>query len=326
MPDNQFCAPASDRSDTAVRGGGIVKRLEGIFLLLLYFFLGVSALFAQAQPSPNQSPSPNLTRAPAEIILPPGTRIELNLIRALWAVSAKSGDQVYAEVSFPVVAAGSVAIPAGVYVQGEVTDVTRPTRRSNRAEIDVLFSKIIFANGYTVVLPGGGDPPVSSSAAAEAVPGASLSAIKVQASLRNDLLLDNGAQVELTLESSLALNAARVAASLPLERAPQPSQFQSASRCRYIPGSPGTPGTSDTVIPGTPGTPSQTIPGGPGMPDTVIPGTPGTPPTVIPGTPGTPGSPGIACPPAPLVLSSDPITPKNAAKNQPPTSQLMGTN
>ena len=242
------------------------------------------------------------------------------VVRPVWALSAKVGDPLYAQVSFPVVTNNRVAIPAGAYVLGTIEGVTRPTRRTNHGEVDILFSKIILANGYTQVLPGGAAEP---SAVAASVQGASLSAVKVQVTTANDLLLDNGTGIEMTLQAPLVLNASEVAQAIPLEHAPQPQLFKSATQCRYIPGSPGTPGTpgtSDTVIPGTPGTPSTTIPGGPGMPDITIPGTPATPDTVIPGTPGTPGTPdtpGIACPPAPLVLSSDPIAPKS----QSPTSQ-----
>jgi len=243
------------------------------------------------------------------------------VIRPVWAISAKAGDSVFAQVSFPAVVDDRVAIPAGAYVLGTIEDVTRPARRTNRGEIDILFSKIILANGYTVELPGAASAAVDSSApTADNAPGASLIAIKLQVSVANDLLLDNGTQVEMTLEAPLVLNADEVAQDIPLERAPQPAQFKSASMCRYLPGSPGTPGTSDTVIPGTPGTPSTTIPGGPGMPDTTIPGTPGTPPTVIPGTPGTPGTPGIGCPPAPLVISCAPIVQNKASANSQPAA------
>jgi hypothetical protein len=249
----------------------------------------------------------------------------LAVLRPVWAISAKAGDPFYAQVSFPAVANNRVAIPAGAYVLGTIEGVTRPTRRTNRGEVDVLFTKIILADGYTVELPGASAAAAGAMAAA-GTQGASLSAVKVQATTANDLLLDNGAGIELTLEAPLALNASEVAQAVPLERAPQPQLFKSATLCRYIPGSPGTPGTPgtpDTVIPGTPGTPSTTIPGGPGMPDTVIPGTPATPDTVIPGTPGTPGTPdtpGIACPPAPLVLSSDPISPKNQSSTSQPVA------
>jgi len=234
----------------------------------------------------------------------------MSVIRPVWSMSAKAGDPLYAQVSFPSVTGDRIAIPAGAYVLGTIESVTRPTRKTNRAEIDALFTKIIFANGYTLQLPGGaGTPNEASATAAADTPGESLIAIKIQVSLANDLLLDNGTQVEMTLEAPLELNESEIAQDIPLEHPLQPQQFKSATMCRFVAGDPGTPGTSDTVIPGTPGTPSTTIPGGPGMPDITIPGTPGTPQQVIPGTPGTPGTPGVTCPPAPLVISSTPIAP-----------------
>ena len=283
-------------------------------LLSVAFCFGASISAAQSQPSPAQ-----LAASQSSITLPPGTKIQLAVVRPVWAVSAKPGDSFYAQVSFPAVAGDRVAIPAGAYVLGTIEDVTRPKRRTNRAEIDVLFTKIIFANGYTVILPGGTAAAIAPAGSA-ALPGTppdqaeTVIAIAIQVSIANDLLLDNGAQVEMKLAAPLALNPAEIAQAIPMERAPIPSQFKSATRCRYIPG---TPGTSDTVIPGSPGTPSTTIPGGPGMPDTVIPGTPATPPTVNPGSPGTPG---IACPPAPLVISSAPIAPGKPAQTPQPAA------
>jgi hypothetical protein len=133
----------------------------------------------------------------------------------------------------------------------------------------------------------------------------------------NDLLLDNGAEVEMTLGAPLQLNAKQVAQSIPLSRLPQPGQLKSATTCRNVPGSPGTQGTSDTVIPGSPGTPDTVIPRGPGMPDTVIPGTPATPDTVIPGSPGTSGTPDYICPATPLVISSTPVNNQPTQSSQP---------
>jgi hypothetical protein len=114
----------------------------------------------------------------------------------------------------------------------------------------------------------------------------------------SDVLLDNGSQIEMVLQVPLRLNAVKVAAAVRQSKARPPFQFKSATRCRPIPATAGTP---DTVIPGTPGTPPTVIPGGPGMPDTVIPGTPGTPSTVVPGVAGTPAVP---CPGPPVVASN----------------------
>jgi len=240
----------------------------------------------------------------------------------VWAQSAKDGDTIYAQTSFPTVAGGGMAIPAGTYVEGTIESVTRPTRKFDRAEIQVLFTKIIFANGYTVELPGGGSPIQESAAVAapgQTPPGQgeTLIAITIQVTPANDLLLDNGAEVEMTLGAPLQLDTKQVAQSIPLSHTPQPGQLKSATLCRNIPGSPGTPGTPDTVIPGSPGTPSITIPGGPGMPDITIPGTPATPDTVIPGSPGTPDDPGYTCPAKPLVISSTPVNNQSTQSSQP---------
>jgi hypothetical protein len=214
-----------------------------------------------------------------------GTKVEMAVIRPQWAKTAAVGDAVYAQTIFPVIGDGRIAIPAGSYVLGKVLALTKPTRRNNHAEIQVEFDQLSLANGYTVELKQAGVVPASK--------------LIVQVAPWNDLLLDNGAQIEMILPSAIGVDPVRVAQAIPLSRPPVPGSFVSATTCRYVPG---TQGTADTTIPGTPGTPPTVIPGGPGMPPTVIPGTPGTSPTTIH---GSPGSPGVRCPAAPLVVSSD---------------------
>ncbi len=289
-----------------------MRRFEAALLSISLLGFPVSGSAIQNQSTLTQ-PSP--ASAPTSITLPAGTKIELVVTRPEWAQSAKDGDTVYAQTSFPTIAGKGMAIPAGTFVQGTIKDVTRPTRKFYRAEIQVLFSKIIFANGYTVELPGA--TSAMQSPAANPAPGATLIAITIQVTPANDLLLDNGAEVEMTLGAPLQLDTKQVAESIPLSRAPQPGQLKSATTCRNIPGSPGTSGSPDTVIPGTPGTPDTVIPGGPGMPDTVIPGTPSTPDTVIPGSPGVSGTPDYICPARPLVISCTPVV----ENKQPQTPQ-----
>ncbi len=247
--------------------------------------------------------------------LPAGTRIELAVTAPVWARAAKAGDALYTQVDFPVIAGKSTAVPAGTYVQGTILSIARPSRFKGRAQIQALFTTVIFANGYAVLLPGfaaAASParPVTDSlqtprALSPFAP--TVMELTVNVSSSNDLLLDNGTQFDITLASPLSLDAKQVAAAIPLSRAVDLGKFKSATLCRPTPGAPGSPGTPDTVIPGSPGTPDTTIPGGPGMPDTVIPGTPSTPPTVISGSPGTPGFPGRDCPGPPIVISSVPI-------------------
>lgn len=261
-----------------------------------------------AAPLQSDSPQAGLTGAGAAVILPAQTKVELSLTIPVWASTAKQGDPIYAQTNFPVTSGNSIAIPAGTWVEGRIEAVTKPTRKLSRAELQILFTKIIFANGYAIALP-------YFTAALQAAPGqnrATAVNVAVQASTWNDLLLDNGAQIEMTLAEPLALDARQVANAIPLSHAPAPGNFKSATLCRPTAGSPGSPGTPDTVIPGSPGTPSITIPGGPGMPDTTIPGSPATPDTVISGMSGTPGTAGTVCPAAPVVISSTPVAMKPA--------------
>ena len=278
------------------------------FVILLSALALVWKVAGVAATSQSGSPQTSSAGAAPSITLPPGTRVELAIIVPVWSQKARLGDPVYTQTYFPVATGGSVAIPAGTWVQGRIESVQLPTRKVRRAELQVLFTKIIFANGYTLSLPA---PPNQSLTAAQQATAdgsaATAATITVEATTSNDLLLDNGAQIEMTLAAPLTLDTSQIASAIPLSRPPEPGKFKSATLCRPTPGSPGTPGSPDTVIPGSPGTPSITIPGAPGMPDTVIPGTPATPDTVIPGSPGFPGTPGSVCPAAPIVISSVPV-------------------
>jgi len=269
-----------------------------------------------------QSPTERVPEEPgsAVITLPAGTHIELALTAPVWSKSTGPGHPLYAQTDFPVVSGNRVAIPPGTFVEGTIESIVRPTWRTSRAQIQVLFNKIIFANGYVISLPAPTLPgaPGDGSGASTGYPPPPPTAvtINIEVSAANDLLLDNGAEIEMTLATPVSLDAAQVANAIPKTRAPEPGKFKAATLCRPtpgLPGTPGTPGTSDTVIPGSPGTPDVTIPGGPGRPSTTIPGTPATPPTVIPGTPGTPGTPGFpgtVCPAPPMVVSSVPLVMK----------------
>jgi hypothetical protein len=210
------------------------------------------------------------------ITVPSETRIQLVLMRAVLMRSAAVGDQIYAVTAFPVAISGQMGIPAGTYTQGSIDALTRPTWKSARAEFQMHFTKLVFANGYVVQLP----------------PDGAASTAYVQVSFTSDILMDNGSPLELVLQNPLSLDSQQIAAAARVSKPPQFTQFKSASRC--FPTS-GTPGTSDTVIPGTSPT---IIPGAPGFPDTII---PGTSPTIIPGTPGTSGT---SCPAPPIVSST----------------------
>ena len=83
----------------------------------------------QMAPPPAQSlPALAAQNAPApsaqSIVVPTGTAIQLTLMSAVKSKSTKPGDTVRAVVAFPVTIGTQLAIPAGTYVEGEVSQVT----------------------------------------------------------------------------------------------------------------------------------------------------------------------------------------------------------
>jgi type IV secretion system protein VirB10 len=99
-------------------------------------------------------PAPAAATTSKELTIPAGTKVPLALKHAISTKSAKEGDVVYAETTFPVVLNNRVLIPAGTYVQGKINHVQRAGRIKGRAEVLMHFTTLIYPSGYTVMLPG----------------------------------------------------------------------------------------------------------------------------------------------------------------------------
>jgi len=128
-------------------------------------FIGAAIPVASAQdPASQAAAAPVPPPPPPEVaaeqanhkiyIVPAGTKVLLQLRSAINTKSAKPGDGVYLDSSFPVVVGNRVMIPAGVYVQGVVDRVQRAGRVSGRSQLDMHFTSIIFPNGSVVEIPG----------------------------------------------------------------------------------------------------------------------------------------------------------------------------
>ena len=108
---------------------------------------------ATSKPAGNGSAQP----APAvssKLTIPSGTKVPLALKQAISTKTAKEGDPVYCETTFPFVVDDKIVIPAGTYVQGKITRIQRPGRVKGRAELLMHFTSMIYPSGYTVMLPG----------------------------------------------------------------------------------------------------------------------------------------------------------------------------
>jgi type IV secretion system protein VirB10 len=126
--------------------------------------------FAQGtSPSTRNSDAAGSAAANREaLVIPAGTQVPLSLRQAISTKTAKEGDPVYAETTFPVVVDNRILVPTGTYVQGKISHIQRGGHIKGRAELLIHFTSLIYPNGYTVVLPG----------AVENVPGAEKSTVK----------------------------------------------------------------------------------------------------------------------------------------------------
>jgi hypothetical protein len=115
---------------------------------------GSSAGAASAEAGNTTVPAliPISRNANARIEVPSGTHIPLVLHNAISTRSARPGDPVYFETLFPVMIDGRVAIPAGSYVSGEVTESKRPGRVKGRGELMIRLKTLILPNAYMVDL------------------------------------------------------------------------------------------------------------------------------------------------------------------------------
>jgi type IV secretion system protein VirB10 len=100
-----------------------------------------------AGPAPTPAPGPG-----TKIEVPGGTHFPLVLHNAISTRSTRAGDPVYFETLSPVMVDGRVVIPAGTYVNGEVTESKRPGRVKGRGELMVKLNTMILPNGYMVNL------------------------------------------------------------------------------------------------------------------------------------------------------------------------------
>jgi len=117
------------------------------------------AAAAPAQPPASASPAANpatpstsasSASAPKYYVVPKGTQLPLVLHTAISTRGAHVGDRVYLETLYPIVIDSHILIPAGSYVDGEVTEVKRPGKVHGTAELGIRLNHLILPNAYDV--------------------------------------------------------------------------------------------------------------------------------------------------------------------------------
>lgn len=101
-------------------------------------------------PAPSPSDASPAPPDNSRVTMPVGTRIPLVLTRDLNSNDVHAGDQVFAQVSTPVMVGDQVAVPAGTFVRGKVEKLTR---NGTRAELFMQTASLVM--GGEVVSLGG---------------------------------------------------------------------------------------------------------------------------------------------------------------------------
>jgi type IV secretion system protein VirB10 len=108
---------------------------------------------SDAPPPVAPKPAPTPQAGPSEtVIVPAGTRVGVVLQNGISTRSAKPGDSVYLQTSFPITINNRIVIPVGSYLRGELIDSKRPGRVKGRGEFRMRLNTLIFPTGYTVDL------------------------------------------------------------------------------------------------------------------------------------------------------------------------------
>ena len=128
----------------------------------------LSALAVAQESSTVPAPAAERSAHSGQLVIPAGTEVPVALKHAISTKSAREGDPVYAQTTFPIVLNQRILVPAGTYVQGRITRTQRAGRVKGRAEVLIHFTTLIYPSGYTLLLPG----------AVENVPGAEKTSIK----------------------------------------------------------------------------------------------------------------------------------------------------
>jgi hypothetical protein len=97
--------------------------------------------------------APTTPAAPSgSVTIAQGTSIQMALVSPIRSKSTHPGDTVRAVVAFPVTVGTQLAIPAGTYLEGMVTAVSARAPHTHMPSVQIHFTRLLFANGYSAAL------------------------------------------------------------------------------------------------------------------------------------------------------------------------------
>ncbi len=108
---------------------------------------------ADAPPPVAPKPVPPQPAGSSErITVPAGTRVGVVLQNGISTRSAKPGDSIYLQTSFPITQNNRIVIPVGSYLRGALLESKRPGKVKGKGEFRLRLDTLILPNGYTVSL------------------------------------------------------------------------------------------------------------------------------------------------------------------------------
>jgi hypothetical protein len=170
--------------------------------------------------------------ASSSLTIPSDTVAPLTLVTPIAKKVMKVGDTVTASIAFPVTVGDQIALPVGTLAEGQIATIIKRAKKTGQPFVQIHFTRLVFANGYTSDLdatdaagfsPSSIVAPLTPSEIAMQ-PAAPAPAPKPtgffarlfshnSSSKPPKILIAAGWQFQMTLQSSLILDAASVASA-----------------------------------------------------------------------------------------------------------------
>jgi hypothetical protein len=139
--------------DAERRGTLVLMALQALAALLICCVCAEQTAFAAGEQAQTPPQTTSSSEAATETVrVHAGTLVPLTLVSPIKSKSTKVGDAVRAVVAFPITVGAQVAIPAGTYVEGVVTSLTAQAKGTHQPEVQIHFTRLLYANGYTATL------------------------------------------------------------------------------------------------------------------------------------------------------------------------------
>ena len=220
--------------------------MRRLAIAILLFAFASAAQTGPLQPSSQDSSQTANAPNASTIAVPAGATVSLTLTHAILSQDGQGGRRCVRRQCVPCRCERPDGDSAGQRAcTGPDRHAGSARNISPHAQFQIHFTKLIFANGYTVFIPS---LPSAAPGASPAPPDDVIPAV-TNPSARSDVLLDNGAQIEMVLQLPLQLDTTSVEGAVKASRPVQPGRFKSATMCQTIPGDSGNAGHGRSLGP-----------------------------------------------------------------------------